>query len=193
MRSFLFVLLSFILLFSSCVALKPKDFTYLYTSEYTGLDTLIDINGCYIVQRGCDSSFYSVFMFYDDGLFTIATTSNPSDLLDCFENGGKSNLCQYPSWGTYRIEDNIIKTQTVLIEGMGVCTIFRNYLIDENKNLTNVNDYVNTDNTNLGYMKNYPSFTDNICAQVATFYPLSKKRDVEDCPFILQKWFSANK
>lgn len=178
---------------SGCIILKPKDFTYLYTAEYTGLDTLINIEGCYVTQRECDSTLFTVFMFYPNGLFTIATTSNVPDIKDCFEKGGKSNLCQYPSWGTYRIEDNIIKTQSLRQEGVVICTIFRDYEIKENKTLINTADYIISESTNLSYMKNYPSFKDNKCSQIALFYPLKTKRDIEDCPFINKKWFNRNK
>lgn len=178
---------------SGCVTIKPKDFTYLYTAEYTGLDTLINIDGYYVAQRECDSTFFSVFMFYPDGLFTIATTSNVSDLQDCFERGGKSNLCQYPSWGTYRIDGNTIKTQTIRQEGMGICTIFRDYEIGVGKNLINTSDYVYPENTNLGYMEGYPSFYENECFRIARFYSLDNRRSTQNCPFLNKKWFNQNK
>ncbi|PXV62117.1 hypothetical protein CLV62_12272 [Dysgonomonas alginatilytica] len=193
MRKFYFAIFILIIGLSGCVTVKPKDFTYLYTAGYTGLDTLINIDGYYVAQRECDSTFSSVFMFYPDGLFTIATTSDVSNLKDCFENGGKSNLCQYPSWGTYRIEGNTIKTQTIRQEGMGISTIFRDYEIGDAQTLINISDYVVPQNTNLGYMKDYPSFLENQCPEVATFYPLGKKRSEKDCPLLNKKWFNQNK
>lgn len=193
MRKFCFTILVLVFILSGCVTIKPKDFTYPYIAEYTGLDTLINIDGYYVAQRECDSTFFSVFMFYPDGLFTIATASDISDLKDCFENGGKSNLCQYPSWGTYRIEGNTIKTQTIRQEGMGISTIFRDYEINNAQILINISDYVVPQNTNLGYMKDYPSFSENHCPKAASFYPLAKKRSEKDCPFINKKWFNQNK
>lgn len=193
MRNFYFTICILIIGLSACVTIKPKDFTYPYTKEYTGLDTLININGYYVTQRECDSTFFSAFMFYPDGLFTIATASNISDLTDCFENGGKSNFCQYPSWGTYRVTGDTIKTQTIRQEGMGICTIFRDYEIKGAEILINISDYVYPHNTNLGYMKDYPSFQKNKCAKATAFYPLAKKRNREDCPFITKKWFNPNK
>ena len=183
----LFPILFFILVLVGCQS--PKNFTYRYTGENTGLDKLIDINGYYISQHGCDSAFYSMYMFYPDGLFTIATTSKISDeLIDCFEKGGKSNICRYPLWGTYRIEGNLIKTQAVRTEGNG-CVIFRDYRILPDKKIVNVSDYVQPQYTNLGYMENYPSFTENSCEKVAEFYTLESKRDSTECPLLKKKWF----
>ncbi len=179
-----------IIVLAGCITIKPKDFAYPYTAQYTGLDTLINIDGYYVTQRECDSTFFSVFMFYPDGLFTIATASNISGLGDCFANGGKSNICQYPSWGTYRIEGNTIKTQTMRQEGMGICTIFRDYEIGTNKTIINTSDFVYPEKTNLGYMKNYPSFFINQCPKVAVFSPVTTKRSIEDCPFLAKKWFN---
>lgn len=193
MRHLCLVLFISVVGLSGCITVKPKDFTYPYNAQYTGLDTLINIEGYYVTQRECDSMFYSVFMFYPDGLFTIATTTGAFDLKDCFENGGKSSLCQYPSWGTYQVESHVIRTQTIRQEGMGICTIFRDYEIGADKTLINMSDYVYPENTNLGYMSQYPSFLKNQCPKIAVFYPLTKKRSIEDCPFLKKKWFNQIK
>lgn len=67
---------------------RPKNFTHYYEDINTGLEKRINIEGYYVSEHGCDSLFYSMFMFYSDGLFTIATTSDiSSDLINCFENG----------------------------------------------------------------------------------------------------------
>lgn len=171
----------------------PKNFTYKYQKEATGLEKLIDINGYYVSPLGCDTSFYSVYMFYPDGLFTIATTSQLlPELIDCFANGGKSNVCKYPLWGTYRIDGDLIKTQTIRMEGDG-CTIFRDYRILPDGSIVNVSDYVQPEYTSLGYMENYPSFTRNLCEKAALFYSLPSKRNVTDCPFLNKKWFNKRK
>ncbi|WP_163273647.1 hypothetical protein [Dysgonomonas sp. 511] len=153
------------------------------------MDKLIDINGCYVSQHGCDSAFYSVYMFYANGLFTIATTGNLTpELILCFEQGGKSNICMYPLWGTYRVEGEYIKTQTIRPEGNG-CVIFRDYKILPDKKIVNISDYVEPQYTNLGYMGNYPSFTTSACEKAAGFYSLKSKRDSTDCYLLKKKWF----
>lgn len=175
-----------------CITIKPKDFTYLYQSKNTGLDRFIDINGYYISQRGGDSTLFSVFMFYPDGLFTLATTSDVQSMSDCFTEENNSNICEYPSWGTYRIYGDTIKTQTILIEGMGTATIFRDYLILKDRSIVNISDYVIAENTNLGYMRKYPSYKDNINDKKAQFIKTTVKRNSSDCPYLNKAWFLQN-
>jgi len=190
MKNITFIFLILVLI-SGCAG--PKNFTYKYQKEITGLEKLIDINGYYISQHGCDTSFYSIYMFYPDGLFTIATTSQIlPELIDCFKNGEKSAVCKYPLWGTYRIEGNLIKTQVLRMEGDG-CVIFRDYKILLDGNIINVSDYVQPEYTSLGYMENYPSFTANPCEKIALFHPLSSKRNISDCPLLNKKWFNNKK
>ena len=185
MRSLFIIFIAII--FFGCGA--PKNFSNRYDGNNTGLDKLININGYYISEHGCDSAFFSIYMFYPDGLFTIATTSRITDeLTDCFENGGKNNICKYPLWGTYIVEGDIIKTQVIRPEGNG-CVIFRDYRILPNREITNISDYVQPEYTNLGYMENYPSFTSNPCEKAAKFYPLKNKRDSSECTLLKKKWF----
>jgi|GEM_PF-1339341 len=174
----------------SCLT-GPKDFTYYYKNEYTGLDTLINTHGYYVTQRACDSTFFAVFMFYNNGLYTVATATDWESLAECFEKGGNSNHCQYPLWGTYRIEGNRIKTQCVREEGIGTCVIFRDYEISPEKSLLNLNEYIHPENTNIGNMTNYPSFKENPCLQPARFYPLQSKRDSLECPLLKRNYFKA--
>lgn len=190
MKKYLYI----IILVSACFscATAPKNFTYRYTGEQTGLDKLIDIEGYYVSQHGCDTSFYSVYMFYPDGLFTIATTSTISEeLIACFMQGGNSRLSRYPTWGIYKIEENIIKTQVIRTDGNFV--IFRDYSITGDGLLLNVSDFVEPRYSNMGYLKNYPSFTNNPCAKPAVFSPLDSKRNVSECPFINKNWFKNKK
>lgn len=181
--------LSIYLIGFGCTSLRPADFSYVYQRQKdTGLSQLIDINGCYVSQRECDPDFFSIYMFYSDGLFTIATTSDADTLLSCFENGGNSNLCKYPSWGIYTVSGDTIKTQTVFIQGIGTSTTFRDYLILPDKSIQNISDYVNPAKTKLRY-KSYPSFHFNECIETARFIPLSKKRSRKDCPYLKYSWF----
>lgn len=186
----LIILVFSLALLGSCISLKPKDFTYQYKNEYTGLDTLININGYYSSQRECDSTFYSIYFFYPNGLFTIATGTDLSEVVKCFEDKDrKSAVCDYPSWGVYRMVDDTIKTQTVRQEGIGFCTIFRDYKIEKDKSIVNISDYVIPENSNLAYMANYPSFRESRCQEVAKLYPLAEKRDSTRCPYLKKKWF----
>ncbi|MDH6355011.1 hypothetical protein M2132_001348 [Dysgonomonas sp. PH5-45] len=181
------VCLLFIILFSACAS-GPRNFTCLYDGKDTGLENRININGCYVSPMGCDSSFFSVYMFYPDGLFCIATTSYVSeDLIACFAEGGTSSLCRYPIWGTYRLAGDTIKTQAIRTDGGGF-VVFRDYRILDG-GIVNISDYVQPRYSNLGYMANYPSFTDNPCPKVARFYPLASRRDATDCPFFRKSWF----
>lgn len=190
MKHLLAIIFFLSLFFYSCITIKPNDFTYLYNGQESGIETLIDINGYYITQRECDSTFFSVFMFYPDGLFTIATGSDLSEVIRCFNSQtNNKNICKYPSWGTYKIAGDTIKTQTIRNEGIAMSTIFRDYLILPDKDIVNISDYVNPLNTKIGYMKNYPSFKENYCTKTAIFYPLENKKDSSDCPFLKKKWF----
>jgi len=188
MKVFILSILSCLLLYS-CITIKPKDFTFLYDAKDTGLNNKIDISGCYITQQGCDTVFFSVFMFYPDGLFTIATGPNLNEVIKCFGNNLQSVICKYPSWGTYRLIGDTVKTQTIRDEGAAMSTIFRDYLILSDDGIVNVSDYVHPENTKIGYMKNYPSFNDNRCLKAAVFHELDDKRNSSHCPYLKKKWF----
>lgn len=176
-------------MFVGCTVIKPKDFTYLFDNEYTGIDTLIRTNGYYAVQRGCDSSLHTLFMFYTNGLFVNATDTNARTLKICFESNADLRTCRYLLWGTYRITGDTIHTQTIKQEGIGICTIFRDYRIVSDKSLINIADYVIPENTKLGSMKKYPSFHENSCEKESAFYPLESKRDSTTCPLLKKKYF----
>lgn len=186
----LLLIYTFFFLFTGCLT-GPKNFTILYNKTDTGLSQLIDINGCYISQFGCDSLFYSIFTFYPDGLFRIATASqlNP-DLINCFKQAQHPEYCQYPVWGTYKLTGDTIRTQSIRPEGAG-CIIFRDYLILPDKQIINLSDYVEPEHTDLGYMKNYPSYTQNNCPANATFIPLESKLNATECPYYHKKWFNT--
>lgn len=187
MKKILTIILGVVVLWS-CGS-RPKNFTYFYKNENTGLNRLIDINGYYVSRHGCDSTLYSMYMFYENGLFTIATTSllQPG-LISCFETGGNSKICNYPLWGTYRIEGDLIKTQTIRPEGNWF-VIFRDYRILPDGNIVNISDYVQPQYINLGYMANYPSFTSNLCEEKAEFFPMKTKRDSTESFLLKKKWF----
>ena len=187
MRKILIVIVGVIVLWS-CGS-RPENFTYYYKNENSGLDQLIDIKGYYVSRRGCDSTFYSMYMFYSNGLFMIATTGRLlPELVNCFETGGKSKIDNYPLWGTYRIEGNLIRTQTIRREGNGF-VIFRDFRILSGGGIVNVSDYIQPQLINLGYMADYPSFTTNPCEEKAVFYPTETKRDSTECPLLKKNRF----
>ncbi len=186
------LILSVIVVLYGCTS-RPKNFTYSYEQTDTGLAGRIDLNGYYVSQHGCDSAFYSMYMFYPDGLFTIATTSTISpELIACFRDGGDSKICRYPLWGLYKIEGDLIKTQVIRTDGGGF-VIFRDYRILPDGRLINVSDYVQPEYISLGYMENYPSFMNNSCETVARFFPLETKRDRRECPFIGKSWLTPKR
>lgn len=189
MKKLLFICTTTAIFALGCKSVRPTDFTYLYDQLDTGLSARINTDGYYTSARDCDTSFFSVFMFYPDGLFTIATTSNIDAVTSCFSNGGNSKICQYPSWGTYRIYGDTIKTQTIVIEGMAASCIFRDYLIGTDKSLTNISDYVNPKRSKLMYMQNYPSFRNSSCPSMSQFFHLPQKRDKSECPYLRKDWF----
>lgn len=176
----------------SCSVNIPKGFTYTYSKGINaGLDSLIDIDGYYLTQRNCDSSFFSTFVFYSDGLFAIATGSELNDVNECFFSDDKTILCNNIAWGIYTVNSDTIKTQTIRQEGMASCIIYRDYLIGKNNTLINISDYVNPKSTKIGYMSNYPSFTNSNCITNSRFFKNRKaKRKASFCPYINKKWFN---
>lgn len=184
MTKYFFYILLFSLL-SACGL--PSNFTNYCLVENTNLEERINMDGVYISPFNCDSSLYTVYTFYANGIFLSATTDSVSeDIISCFKKGGTSANKNYPLWGAYRIVGDTIKTQSIRKEGNG-CIIFRDYLITPNKNLINISDYVEPEQTNLAYMKNYPSFRNNLCASIAKFISLDERRDSADCPFLHKK------
>lgn len=175
----------------SCSTHKPTGFTINYNKNIdTGIDSLINIDGYYLMQRECDSTFYSSFIFYPDGLFCIATGTDLSDVSQCFFSNEETTLCKNLSWGLYTIYNDTIKTQTLRQEGMAFSVIYRDYLIQKDKSLVNISDYVISGNTTIGYMKNYPSFMNNLCSSKSQFISVKKaKRSSSLCPYFNKKWF----
>ncbi|OFX87138.1 MAG: hypothetical protein A2W99_07310 [Bacteroidetes bacterium GWF2_33_16] len=95
-----------------------KSFTYCFNNEYTGLDTLINLNGLYYLIRPGSiekpdnqidlNTEYPICAFFKNGLFVY----NPSkDLLNIINKETKPKISG--NWGIYKIENNIIKAQFV--------------------------------------------------------------------------------
>ena len=71
MKNILFLFPITLLLMAGCVSVRSSDFIYFYDRKDTGLSSRINIDGYYVSERECDSTFFSVFMFYPDGLMPI--------------------------------------------------------------------------------------------------------------------------
>ncbi|MDL2224471.1 hypothetical protein LJB92_04070 [Bacteroidales bacterium OttesenSCG-928-M06] len=169
----------FIFTLSGCKS-TPNNFTFIYKGEDTGLSQLIDINGLYIAEHACDSTFFSIFRFYSDGRFKIATTSTlTDDLFSCFIEMNTNNYCKYILDGLYILEKDTIKTQVIWPVGNG-CTIFREYTITPDNNIINISDYVEHIYSNLAYIRNYPSFYNNPCPKKIKFIRLKDLQEVKD-------------
>jgi hypothetical protein len=105
---------------SSCTALrrsfKPSGFTYKYDGKYTGLDTLIDIDGYYkSIERQSEPNpnpdsritrYHSALMFYRDGLVCYIISDNPWKTF-------RDRLYPVRSWGTYKVYGDTIKCQFI--------------------------------------------------------------------------------
>ncbi|MDU1891470.1 MAG: hypothetical protein E6767_12350 [Dysgonomonas sp.] len=194
MKKLFIYFLSFACLFCiSCLSKKPQGFTYQYTGNYTGLDTLINIDGYYKVPyNSCiDDKSHIYLMLYPDGLLnTVAyTASDETELIDCFKYGGKN--CAFVQWGTYWIRDDTLKIQKIMNTGLvaqGNVTYFYNFQILPTKELLYISKHCIT--------KEIPECNQdpvNPCPKVADFFPLEKKRETTDCPHLKKGWFKAKK
>jgi len=134
MKSFI-ISCAFFLFLNSCGIINTsyeiqKKFAYCYDGQYTGLDTLININGYYSIGEVRD--MYGVhaifthridtinifFMFWPDGTFLYNFFDYDHDIPNYFrkivENtmkGKKDKFYKHFSWGRYIICGDTIKTQ----------------------------------------------------------------------------------
>ncbi|MDH6354069.1 hypothetical protein M2132_000391 [Dysgonomonas sp. PH5-45] len=103
MKFKLFICLFIGILFCSCVfgyLIKPIGFKYKYDGKYTGIDTLINIEGYYY-----DGGSHYI-MFYSDGL-----ASSYSHRMDTITH-------RSPVWGNYVLSKDTIKFQKVVDNGL---------------------------------------------------------------------------
>lgn len=173
----------------SCAS-HPKGFSYVFDGQQTGLDELINIDGYYVTEEKCDSPFFSISMFYPNGMLTLATVSDiDTDLISCFESGGKSWYCDYPSWGTYRIVNDTIKTQVYQDLGIwgGRFIVFRDFVVKSPTEIILVK--MHCVDKNVGACNRAPEYE---CPKASTFFPLETKRDWRESPLLKKKWFRSN-
>jgi len=111
------ILLILSLNIEGCIAQRPwgakRDTDFCYTGTYTGIDTLINVNGYYYFTNG-DSSRYDggSYFFFIDGFFAYSPFSNPN--LTIANNGEikkiEKTINDYFT-GVYKIENGTIKAQ----------------------------------------------------------------------------------
>ena len=156
----------------ACTTSSPF-FAASYPESETPLENRIDIDGCYVFQRACDSTFFSVVCFLPQGELRIATTSDTSSFINYFfGKATDSVVSKYVSKGEYVLVGDTIKTRTIRREGIAQCPIYREYLILPNRQLINISDYVLPNEGNIGYMRNYPSFRENPCPLAVRIHSL---------------------
>lgn len=140
MKKVLFIIAIFIfsdgcsILWRSTPSFVKKNFTFLYDGKYTGIDTLIDIQGFYIFPQKIAENNHknvtcSIVIFFNNGI-SVAGMINFKDIDELYINTlspimiddeyiideHKDLLDFYyilSSWGKYEIENDIIKVRYV--------------------------------------------------------------------------------
>jgi len=200
MKSKWIVFMFCLIVFSSCGCgptflynWRPKPWTHPYIANaYTGLDTLININGYYVTQNSDNNGKLYSTMFYDNGLCVSTNTriyladleKDTTTLNKVYSNQEISEYMRdYTSWGTYDVYNDTIKTYT--IENLFGCdgtrknVISSTYLISKDKQLKQI--YISSSNKEYGYTR----ILDTPCI----FYPIENKRSSDECPYLDKKWF----
>jgi len=89
---------------SSCATMmelsRPKGFTYKYDAKYTGIDTLLNVDGYFF-----GSNRHALYI-YRDGTMANYETWKPTS----FDTKDKF----FPQWGVYRVMSDTIKAQTIV-------------------------------------------------------------------------------
>lgn len=185
---------------------RPKPWLYPYEPSYTGLDTLINIEGYYFAENAdtmcyknsgngvsdsivkhCYPRDYSI-MFYDDGLCTSSDWSESSrERLDTLYSNmnfaAKWVTKENTPWGTYTLQNDTITAH--LIENLNGCDGTRKnvitmiFIIKEDDELKMIS--ISNSNKEYGYTKTLDV--------VAKFCPVMNKRAKEDSPYLKKGWF----
>lgn len=192
---------------------RPKPWLYPYEASYTGLDTLINIDGYYFVKNADSSRFtrlvgdtmmeqnyyinYSI-SFYDDGLCASQSTRfwtydslRQRQILDTLYSNmnftTKFNNDVYKkinsSWGTYIVQNDTIKAH--LIENLIGCDGTRKNVITMIFIIKDDDELkmISISNSNKEY-----GYTKTLDV-AAKFYPIRNKRPKEDSPYFKKGWF----
>ena len=175
-----------------CCASKAKYFTNYYTGKYTGLDTLINLQGYYI-SSSCYSnptSGYTVTMFYNNGLAVHSTIKNDSisDFsINVYKGKGEKKSASWLRWGSYIIKNDTIKLQTNVPYGFpypsGTFIEYSDFKILPGGRIQLVSLYMRGDSWHYDW-EMYPD-----CNKPSVFFPLETKADSTKCPLLEKKWF----
>jgi len=175
--------------FLSCSS--GKYFINYHTGNYTGLDTLINLQGYYISQN-CDRFLSKVTMFYSNGLAVNCSIEDdyPSDFLINSFKGKLKNIYVGDSWGSYVIENDTIKLQTDMqcewYYPSGTFIEYSNFKILPDRRIQLISNYLRGDSWHYDW-KMYPD-----CNKPSAFFPLETKADSTKCPLLKKKWFWNN-
>jgi hypothetical protein len=131
MKKLFFIFPILLFLFSACTTwLFPPRLKFKYSGDYTGIDSIIFIDGYYqsLVELPQVYSFeirYEAIMFYPNGLFCKTTSDNPAIIFN-----GKGGYKPY-TWGNYIISGDTIKMQYINNYGFdgGIVVGNYNYLV----------------------------------------------------------------
>ncbi len=148
---------------------KPKEFTYLYDVKNTGLEKLIYTDGVFTSDDPERSQRY--FVFFNDGLITSSEYILPtSDSIRIFNHQN--------NWGTYIVEDSIIKTQIIVDLGLdgGVGASRRFFKILNSKQIKCI-----------GYISDHGVYFKQDVTY--NYQPLPNRIDSADCWILKKKWF----
>lgn len=185
MRNILLFIIGTALL-TGCASMKPTGFTYTFEDRYTGLDTLINIDGYYITKKqlvGNNFFFMYMYMFYSNGIFFKTNVSEITpEVIESFT--GKYTDYRFINWGTYRINGDTIHAECIFTDGWlpRPEAIKIDYIIlpDPDSPKENTTGVILKDDS-LQYMA------------IGKFHPLETKRDYRDCPWLKRKWFHKKK
>lgn len=169
-KIFSVVLFSFVLVSCGLFRLrsKPKEFTYLYEAKNTELNKLICTDGIFTSN---DPNRYKPYLvFFNDGLICS------QEILPTY--GNIRNTYNRHNWGTYNLEDSIIKTQSIvdlgLDGGVGVSKKFFKILNPKQIQW-------------IGYISDHGVyFEQNV---IYNYKPLPNRMDSADCWLLKKKWF----
>jgi len=183
------ILINIVIMIAFLSCSSGKYFTNYYTGNYTGLDTLINLQGYYI-SSSCDPFYYTMTMFYNNGL-AIHSTIPDNDVSDFFINVYEGKLKNEYSrlwWGSYVIKNDTIKLQTDVPESFlypsGTFILYSDFKIFPDGKIQLVSNYLLGDSWHYD-QKVYSAD----CNKPSVFFPIETKADSKKCPLLKKKWF----
>jgi hypothetical protein len=175
---FLIVLLSSIVILNSCIPVPIRfsvgnRFTNKFDGKYTGLDTILNVDGYYNI----DNKFK--YLFYRDG--TIVN----GGIIDKSKFTSKDTLYYINGWGHYTIKMDTIKAQFIILPGViwDCCTLAPVYVFDAWFKILNKDTIIEVYNCEIGesYQKN------SIVKRTASFHPFIDRPD-SNCWLKTKPW-----